>query len=222
MAETSSPAHAVGRRVGELSLVAAPTAAFLVVTVVAGGLVPSVLAAAVVAVAVFGWRRYRRQPLRKAVPGLLIVAVCAVAAAATGQARGFFLVPTLVPFVVVLVCLASIVAGRPLTGIVLNRISGGPPDWYRMLRLRRVHLVATLACVAVNIVNATVQVVFYRADEPIVLGVAHIATGPLFAAIVAVTLVCARRVITASDAPTTPTPRPGPRTCGAGSQGVRS
>lgn len=105
---------------------------------------------------------------------------------------------------------------------MLNRISGGPPDWYRVPRLRRVHLVATLACVAVNIVNATVQVVFYRADEPIVLGVAHIATGPVFAAIVAVTLICARRVITASDAPPTPTPRPGPRTCGAGSRGVRS
>ena len=57
---------------------------------------------------------------------------------------------------------------------------------------------------AVNIVNATVQVVFYRADEPIVLGVAHIATGPVFAAIVAVTLICARRVITASDAPPHP------------------
>jgi hypothetical protein len=191
MPQTSSSAT----RVVDLLLAAAPTVAFLVVNATGGALVPSVVAAAVVGAAVFGWRSYRREPLRKALPGLLIVAVCAVFAAVTGQARGFFLVPTLVPFAVILMCLASIAAGRPLTGIVLNRISGGPADWYRVPRLRRVHVVATLACLAVNVVNAFVQVVFYRADEPVVLGIAHIATGPVFAAIVALTVIYARRAI---------------------------
>jgi hypothetical protein len=185
----------VGHQAAELLLAAAPTVAFLVVDAVAGALVPSLVAAGVVAAAVFGWRSYRREPLRKALPGLLIVAVCAGFAAVTGQARGFFLLPTLVPFAVMLVCLVSIAAGRPLTGIVLNRISGGPADWYRLPPLRRVHLVATLACLAVNAVNAVVQVVFYRADELVVLGIAHIATGPVFATIVAVTLLHARRAL---------------------------
>jgi hypothetical protein len=197
---TPSPAPVVGHRVVELLLVATPTVAFLVADAVTGALVPSAVAAVVAAAAVVGWRSYRREPLRKAVPGLVIVAVCAAVAAVTGQARGFFLVPTLVPFVVMLVCLASVAAGRPLTGVVLNRLSGGPPDWYRVPRLRRVHVVATLVCVAVNVVNAIVQVVFYRADEPVVLGIAHIATGPVFATIVAVTLVFARRAITADAA----------------------
>lgn len=198
----------------ELLLVAAPTVAFLVANAVTGALVPSVVAAVVAAAAVVGWRSYRREPLRKAVPGLVIVAVCAAVAAVTGQARGFFLVPTLVPFAVMLVCLASVAAGRPLTGIVLNRLSGGPPDWYRVPQLRRVHVMATLVCVAVNVVNAIVQVAFYRADEPVVLGIAHIATGPVFATIVAVTLVFARRAITAhaatsdSATPSDPTPIP--------------
>jgi hypothetical protein len=75
---------------------------------------------------------------------------------------------------------------------------------------------------AVNIVNATVQVVFYRADEPIVLGIAHIATGPVFATLVAVTLICARRAIPASCATSTPTPTPAARTCEAGAGGVCS
>src|SRR3954471_23199274 len=116
MPETPPPAPTAGHRVVELLLVAVPTVAFLVANAVTGALVPSVTAAAVVAVAVFGWRSYRREPLRKAVPGLLIVAVCAGVAAVIGQARGFFLVPTLVPFVVILVCLVSIAVGRPLTG----------------------------------------------------------------------------------------------------------
>lgn len=189
-----------GPRVVEMLLVAAPTVAFLGTTAVADTLLPPVVAAVVVAAAVAGYRCLRREPLRTAVPGLVIVAACAAVAAATGQARGFFLVPTLVPFAVVLVCLASVVAGRPLTGVVLNRLSGGPVDWHRVPRLRRVHVVATLVCVAVNVVNAAVQVVFYRADEPVGLGIAHLVTGPVFAAVAAVTLVFARRATTAHAA----------------------
>lgn len=73
---------------------AAPTVAFLVANAVTGALVPAVAAAGVVAAAAFGWRLHRREPPHKAVPGVLIVAICAAVAAVTGQARGFFLVPT--------------------------------------------------------------------------------------------------------------------------------
>ncbi|HEX5404149.1 MAG TPA: hypothetical protein VFX16_17820 [Pseudonocardiaceae bacterium] len=56
------------------------------------------------------------------------------------------------------------------------------------------HTVATLVCVAGNIANATPQAVFYLADNTYVLAAAHIATGPVFAVIVAATVVAARRV----------------------------
>lgn len=190
-AQDSTPG--VGHRTVELLLAAAPTVAFLVADAVAGSLTPALITAGVVALAACGWRLHRREPVRKALPGVLIVAVCAAVAAATGQARGFFLVPTLVPFAVIAVCLATLAVGRPLTGLLLNRLAGGPADWYRLARLRRVHTLATLACVAVNVVNAFVQVIFYRANNTLVLGAAHIATGPVFAAIVAVTVVSARR-----------------------------
>jgi Protein of unknown function (DUF3159) len=197
----------IGHRAVELLLAAAPTVAFLVADAVAGSLAPALITAGVVAVAAAGWRLYRRERLRKALPGVLVVAVCAAVAAVTGQARGFFLVPTLVPFAVIAVCLGTLAAGRPLTGILLNRVAGGPSDWRRVPRLRRVHVLATLACVAVNVVNACVQVVFYRADDTLVLGAAHIATGPVFAAIVAVTVVGARRVAAAERTASARAPR---------------
>jgi Protein of unknown function (DUF3159) len=175
-------------------LAAAPTILFLVGNR-ARGLTGGLLAAAVTALVVFVVRLASRQSLKSAVVGVLVLAVCAAVAAVTGQARGFFLVPAIVPFAVIVVCLITILMRRPLTGIILNRVSGGPKQWWVHRGLLRVHTIATSVAVAVNVVNATLQVVFYRADDTVVLAAAHIATGPIFATIVAVTIVYVRRAL---------------------------
>jgi hypothetical protein len=179
---------------------AAPSLVFVLVDAVTS-LYPALFAAALAAVGALAYRLIRRQSPRGALIGILIVAICAVAAAVTGEARGFFLVPMLIPFAVIVLCLATIVAGRPLTGLLLNRIAGGPKDWPRDRGLRRVHLLATAAAIAINAVNATVQVIFYGRGDTIVLAVAHAATGPAFAALVAATIVAARRRLPSRPAP---------------------
>ncbi|WP_328581809.1 DUF3159 domain-containing protein [Streptomyces sp. NBC_00370] len=183
------------------AVAAAPTIAFLVANA-AASLNAGLVAAGVTATAAFAWRLLRKEKLRQAVIGLLVVGACAAVAALTGQARGFFLLPALIPFVVLAVCLASILIGRPLTGVILNRVSGGPADWRHRPGLRRVYRNSTWVCVAVNVVNAALQVVYYRDNEPVVLGVLHIATGPIFACIVAVTITFARRAMPLRKAPT--------------------
>ncbi|MEV7325141.1 DUF3159 domain-containing protein [Streptomyces sp. NPDC093970] len=176
-------------------LVAAfPTIAFLVANATAS-LTAGLVAAAVAAAAAFAWRLMRREKVRQAVIGLATVTVCATVAALTGEARGFFLVPALIPFVVLALCCVSVMIKRPLTGVLLNKVIGGPSDWRSIAPLRRVYTVSTCICIAVNMVNATLQVVYYRSDEPVVLGIVHIATGPIFAAIVAATVTFARRAI---------------------------
>ena len=67
-------------------------------------------------------------------------------------------------------------------------------DWRRRPTLMRIYVVSTLVAVAVNIVNFVVQALFYVADEPAVLAVGHIATGPVFACLVAATVIAVRRV----------------------------
>jgi hypothetical protein len=180
-----------GRVLG-IVVAAAPTVAFVVANALSS-LYPALAAAGITAVAAFAWRLRRHQSLRQAVIGLLLVVACAGVAAITGQARGFFLIPTLIPFAVITICVITVLAGRPLTGLLLNRVAGGPANWRELPRLRRVYVVSTLVCAAVNLLNAIVQVVFYVADQPIVLGAAHIATGPVFALIVAVTIGFVRR-----------------------------
>lgn len=175
-----------------------------VVFVAADGLsslYPALAAAGAAAVAGFGWRLYRHQSLRQALAGLLIVAACAGIAAITGQERGFFLIPALIPFAVIAVCAASIATRRPLTGVLLNRVSGGPARWREIDQLRRVYTITTLVAAGVNVINAAVQAVFYLGNDPVVLAAAHIATGPVFAVIVAVTIVFARRAMPVSSVP---------------------
>jgi hypothetical protein len=175
---------------------AAPSLVFVAVNV-AFSLYPAIIAAAVTATAGLGYRLARRQSPRSALAGMLIVAVGAVVAAVTGEARGFFLAPALIPFAVILICLVTIIARRPLTGLILNRVSGGPPDWYRDPALRRVHRIATTAALGINVINATVQAIFYGRGDTVVLALAHAATGPVFATLVAVTVVAVRRTLAA-------------------------
>lgn len=197
--ETAPTGSSKSGRVSGMVTAAAPTIVFVVANAVSS-LYPALIAAAITAAAAFAVRVIRRESPRQALAGLLIVAVCAAVAAVTGQARGFFLLPALIPFAVILVCVVSVFVRRPLTGLILNRVSGGPALWYEDRRLRRVHTIATVVCAGVNVVNAALQAVFYLADNTFVLAAAHVATGPVFAAIVAATVVSARRVMPAKAA----------------------
>ena len=170
----------------------APTVVF-VVTSALSGLPTAIIAAAGTAVLAFAYRLARREALRGALAGLVVAAVCALVAALTGEARGFFLLPTVLPAAILLVCLGTVVARRPLTGLLLNRVAGGPTDWRRHRDLMHVYDVTTLIAVAVNAVNFALQAWFYAAGQTAVLAVAHVATGPVFATLVAGTLVAVRR-----------------------------
>jgi Protein of unknown function (DUF3159) len=181
-------------RISGMLAAAAPSVVFVSVNAL-GSLYPALIAAGVTALAALAWRLSRRESWRQAAAGLVIVAACAGVAAVTGQARGFFLIPALLPFAIIAVCVASVVAKRPLTGLILNRVSGGPAGWREVPRLRRVYAITTLVCAAVNVVNAALQVTFYLKDDTFVLAAAHIATGPVFAVIVAVTIVAARNAM---------------------------
>lgn len=179
-----------------VAVAAAPGIVFVAVNAFRG-LTSAIVAAAITALLGLAVRLVRRSSIRSALVGVLVVAACAVVAALTGEARGFFLLPAMVPFAVIAVCLATIVGRRPLTGLLLNKVTGGPPDWYRNQALRRVHTAATWTAIGVNVINATLQVIFYAKNDTAVLAIAHIATGPIFATLVAVTIVAVRKTLAA-------------------------
>jgi hypothetical protein len=177
-----------------LIVAAIPTVVFAVVNGLAS-LSPALLATVAAALLAFGWRLSRHEPPRQAMIGLLIAGACAAIAVFTGEARGFFLVPILIPFVAIAICLVSLLVRRPLAGLLLNRVAGGRPGWREDPRLLRLYSVATLVCIAVNVFNFTVQIALFLADQTAWLAVAHIVSPVLFGVVMVGTIVLARRVL---------------------------
>ncbi|UZN03687.1 DUF3159 domain-containing protein [Cellulomonas sp. S1-8] len=198
----------VGGPVG-MAVGVAPTIAF-VAGDAAGGLGVAFVALGVTALVACGVRLARRESPGAAIAGLVVAGVCATVAALAGEARAFFLPTMVLPVVFVLAYVVSLLAGRPLTGLMVNRLVNGPRDWPRRPALRSVYTVSSLIGLAMAAANLVLRVVFYLADEPAVLGVIQVVATPSFAVHFALTFVVARRV--ATSLATSPAAATAPRT----------
>ena len=76
-----------------------------------------------------GLRLLRREPLQPALSGLLGVAVSAVIAYRTGEAKDFFVVGIWASLLLALVFLASILVRRPLVGVIWSALNGSGQAW---------------------------------------------------------------------------------------------
>ena len=182
-----------------IAVAAAPAVAFVVANSL-GGLTWAFIALAVAAPAAFGVRLARRESLRAALIGLLIAAGCALVAALTGEARGFFLVPTLLPAGWVLAFLGSVLVGRPLTGVALNRLARGPRDWRHHAPLRRVYTVTSLVAAGICFVNFALGGVLYMTGQLAAMAVMDVAVVPVPFVLAAFTVAAARRAVRRSAA----------------------
>ncbi len=187
-----------------IAIASAPTAAFVIADAVAG-LTWAFVALAGTAAVAFGVRLVRRESLRSALIGLLVAAGCALVAALTGEARGFFLVPTLLPAGWVLAFLGSVLIGRPLTGIGLNRLARGPRDWRHHAPLRRVYTISSLIAAGICFVNFALGAVLYLTDQLAAMAVQDITFIPVPFVLAAFTVAAARRAMR-RPAAATPTP----------------
>ncbi|MCO5972402.1 DUF3159 domain-containing protein [Actinoallomurus soli] len=190
-------ATAIGRggRVSSLVTTAAPTLIFVVADGI-GGLRAALIATVAAGLLALGWRLRARRQVGHAVLGALLALLCAATAAGTGQARGFFLLPMLLPAAATAACLLSVFAGRPLAGLVANRIVGGPPDWRSHRPLHRFYLRATLCISVVSFASLAAQVALYRLSAVTWLGILHILMAPLWAGVTAASIVLSRMAVT--------------------------
>jgi hypothetical protein len=202
-AAASRTLERLGGPVG-LAVAAAPTIAFVAADA-AADLGTAFIALGVTAVLACAVRLVRRESPGAAVAGLVIAALCATVAALAGEARAFFLPTMILPAVFVLAYVISLVARRPLMGLLVNPLSGGPQNWRGHRALRRVYTVSSLIGLVLATVNLVVRVAFYIDDQPAVLAAIQIGVPALFAVHFAVTVVAARRVAApAASAPAHP------------------
>ena len=170
-----------------------PVLVFVVMNT-AAGLAPAIWAALGSAVAVGGWRLYRREPLQPAVSGVLGVGVCAFIAYRTGEARGFYLYGIWFSLVAGLAFLLSVAVRRPLVGVIWSALNGSGSAWRFDRRARFGYDVATLVWAVFFLARFGVQRWLYEAQETTLLGVARLAMGlPLTAVAALVTIWAVRR-----------------------------
>jgi Protein of unknown function (DUF3159) len=179
-----------------------PVVVFVTVNTLTG-LQPAIWSSLGAAVAVGVWRLVRREPLQPAVSGIFGVALCALIAYRTGEARDFFLYGIWFSLVAGLAFAVSIAVRRPLVGVLWSVLNRSDSDWRRHRRARFGYDVATLVWAVFFLARFGVQFSLYLARETTWLGVARLVMGlPLTAVAVLVTIWAIRRATrSAAQAP---------------------
>jgi hypothetical protein len=145
------------------------------------------------ALALTGWRGLRGERLMSAAGGLFGVVAAGSVAAWTGSASGFFLIGIWAALVGAVVMLASLLARRPLTGVVWNALHGGKHAWHEDRSVLHAHDVATLAVTAVFAARFVVKQWLYLADATGGLAFAKIAMGTPLTVLAALVIIWASR-----------------------------
>jgi hypothetical protein len=142
------------------------------------------------------FRLARKQPVRHAVNGIFGIAVGAILAWRTGDAKNFYLPGILITLAQVAVFLVSVVARRPIIGYVWGVLAnGGKHDWYDNPRLFRTFQWLTLVWAGSLFVRAGVQGWLWLRDDATAIGVVRILISwPIYAATFAFTVWAVRRV----------------------------
>ncbi|MFC4459431.1 DUF3159 domain-containing protein [Pseudonocardia nematodicida] len=127
--------------------------------------------------ALFGFRLLRGEKFAQAVGSLLGVALAAGIVAITGSSRDFFAIGIWAALAGFVVTFGSVLARRPITGVIWNAVHGGTHDWRADRVVLRAHDLATLAAALVFGSRFVIQQWLYVADSIGGLGVARIAMG---------------------------------------------
>lgn len=159
-------------------------------------LTSALAAAAATAWLVIAVRGVRHESVRGALAGLAGLALAAVFALVSGDARAFFLPAIAVDAAYALAAAGSVAVRRPALGAVYALMTRHPLPWYEDDHLRRIFSVVTLAWALVFAVRAGVQLAFYVLDSPALLASAKIVLGwPLTVLAVVLTLAYLRKVM---------------------------
>jgi hypothetical protein len=148
-------------------------------------LAPSIGIALATALALTGVRVLRGEKLSSALGGVLAIAVAGGFAAWTGSAKDFFLVGIWASLAGAIVVLISMLAGRPLTGVIWNLLHGGGHAWRQNRSALRAHYLASLAVLLVFAGRFVVKEWLYLADSTGWLAFAKIAMGTPLTALAA-------------------------------------
>jgi hypothetical protein len=173
-----------------------PVAVFVVANIV-WALRPAVILAVVIGLGIAAWRLSRREPIRHALNGLFGIALGAVLASSTGQARDFHLPTILYTLGYGVALIVSVVVRRPLVGWLWSvTFAGGTDRWRTEPRLLGLFGRLTIVWAVVYVVKATVLGWLWQTHQDNALGIARLVLGyPPYAVLLLITVYAVRRVM---------------------------
>ena len=178
-------------------------------------LMPTLAVALGAGAVLFVIRLARGEKVPSAIGSLLGVALAAAIVIWTGSVRDFFVIGIWAALAIFVPTALSVMAGRPLTGIIWNAVHGGEHAWREDRPTFRAHVIATAAIAVAHLAKFVVQQWMYVAGNITALGVADTLMGaPLTIALALLVVWAFRRSTTrlrAAEAPHEQTTA-GPRT----------
>jgi hypothetical protein len=124
-----------------------------------------------------GIRLYRRQPLLYALGGIGGVALAILIALLLGRNEGFFLPNIVTGAFTVLLCLVSVVAGRPIVAWTSHLTRRWPRDWYWHPRVRPAYSEVTWLWVVFFGLRLLLQVNLFQEQAAGLLALVNVLTG---------------------------------------------
>ena len=158
-------------------------------------LTPALVAALGATLALLVTRLARREPVRQALGGVVVVAISATIAAATGRAANFFVVGISLQVAYAVAYLVSLAVGWPLLGVMVGPLLGEGFRWRSDPPRRRAYAMASWIWFGVFAVRVAIQVPLYMHDRVVSLGVSTLLLGwPMFAVAAGLSWLLLRRV----------------------------
>ncbi|WP_270408792.1 DUF3159 domain-containing protein [Brachybacterium paraconglomeratum] len=160
-------------------------------------LMPTLAVALGAGAVLFVIRLARGEKMPSAIGSLLGVAVAAALVIWTGSVRDFFVIGIWAALAIFLPTAVSVVARRPLTGMIWNAVHGGEHAWREDRPTYRAHVIATSAIAVAHLAKFVVQQWLYVAESITALGIADTLMGaPLTIALALVVVWAFRRSTT--------------------------
>ena len=122
-------------------------------------------------------RLTRGQPVGYALGGLAATGFAILAALLSNRAEGYFLPNLITGGLTALICLISVIAGRPLVALTSHLARGWPLAWYWQPQVRPAYSEVTLAWAVFFALRLALQWLLFREAEAAVLGAFSVILG---------------------------------------------
>jgi len=179
-----------------------PSFFFLVVYLISKDVLISSLVPVVLAVIFVIVRVVQKKPVAPAITGAVIVAVTAVLAISTGRVENNFIFGIVLNAVYLVAMLVSIIARRPLVGVVVALLMENAKGWRENPLEFRALTLATWLWTGMFTLRVIIEVPLYLASNAAALAVAKLILGvPLYAVVLWLTWLLVRTAFPPKPAP---------------------